>query len=319
MKGTIPALFGLLLLAAPAAVQAQYTCTNNATIPNGVTSIPDYAFYDCTILTNVTIPDSVTSIGSSAFSGCTALKSVTIGSSVISIGLSAFQNCTALKSVTIPDSVISIGGGDSYYYPQSYGAFEGCTSLTNAIIGNGVTSIGNSAFNGCTGLKSVTIGTSVQIIGEYAFYSCGLTSVTIPDSVTTIGQSAFANCTGLKSVYFKGNAIGIDSSVFSGDNNATVYYLLGTTGWSSPFGGRPAVLWNPLIVTGDGSFGVRNNQFGFDIAGTTNIPIVVEACTTLDNPVWSPLQTLTLTNGLFYFSEPLQTNSASRYYRIRSP
>jgi hypothetical protein len=45
----------------------------------------------------------------------------------------------------------------------------------------------------------------------------------------------------------------------------------------------------------------------------------VEACTNLATPVWTPLQTLTLTNGSFYFTEPFQTNSAARYYRISSP
>ena len=45
----------------------------SVTIGNGVTSIGDYAFYNCSSLTSVTIPDSVTSIGSSAFSGCSNL------------------------------------------------------------------------------------------------------------------------------------------------------------------------------------------------------------------------------------------------------
>jgi hypothetical protein len=79
------------------------------------------------------------------------------------------------------------------------------------------------------------------------------------------------------------------------------------------------VLWNPLIQTSDGSFGVQNNQFGFNFTGTTNIPVEVEACTNLANPVWTTLQSLTLTNGLVYFSEPLQTNSSGRFYRISAP
>jgi hypothetical protein len=79
------------------------------------------------------------------------------------------------------------------------------------------------------------------------------------------------------------------------------------------------VLWNPLIKASGSSFGISNNQFGFNITGTTNIPIVVEACTNLASPVWTPLQTLTLTNGLFYFSDPQWTNYPGRFYRISSP
>jgi hypothetical protein len=74
-----------------------------------------------------------------------------------------------------------------------------------------------------------------------------------------------------------------------------------------------------LIQTGDGNFAVRNNQFGFNITGTTNIPIVVEACTNLANTNWTGLQSVTLTNGVFHFSEPLQTNSSGRFYRVSSP
>jgi hypothetical protein len=33
--------------------------------------------------------------------------------------------------------------------------------------------------------------------------------------------------------------------VFDGANNATVYYLAGTTGWGGTFGGRPTALWTP--------------------------------------------------------------------------
>jgi hypothetical protein len=113
----------------------------------------------------------------------------------------------------------------------------------------------------------------------------------------------------------------VSSIAFLADTNATVYYLPGTTGWVgfSYTAGLATVLWNPLIQTADGSFGVNNNQFGFNISGTPNIPILVQACANPQNPVWSPLQALTLTNGSFYFSEPLQTNSSGRYYRISSP
>jgi hypothetical protein len=52
-------------------------------------------------------------------------------------------------------------------------------------------------------------------------------------------------CAGLTAVYFQGNAPSLGSSVFSGANAATIYYLPTTTGWGSTFGGRPALPWNP--------------------------------------------------------------------------
>lgn len=45
-------------------------------IPDGVTSIENYAFYSCSGLTSVTIPDNVTSIGDSAFEDCGSLTSI---------------------------------------------------------------------------------------------------------------------------------------------------------------------------------------------------------------------------------------------------
>jgi hypothetical protein len=110
-------------------------------------------------------------------------------------------------------------------------------------------------------------------------------------------------------------------NVFSGDGNATVYYLPGTTGWgwASTFGGLPTVLWNPQVQTDAVSFGVRTNRFGFTITGTSNLVIVVEAGTSLEYPKWFPVGTNTLTDGLSYFSDPRWTNIPARFYRLRSP
>ena len=87
-------------------------------IPNSVTSIGNYAFYDCDGLTSVTIPNSVTSIGDNAFYGCYGLTSVTIPNSVTSIGIYAFVYCSGLTSVTIGNSVTSIGNNAFAYCPE---------------------------------------------------------------------------------------------------------------------------------------------------------------------------------------------------------
>jgi hypothetical protein len=110
--------------------------------------------------------------------------------------------------------------------------------------------------------------------------------------------------------------------VFYNDNTATVYYLPGTTGWGATFGGRPTALWflpNPLILTSGPSFGVQTNRFGFIISWATNLPVVVEACTNLPNPIWAPVRTNTLIGGSSYFSDPQWTNYPGRFYRLRWP
>ena len=52
------------------------------------------------------------------------------------------------------------------------------------------------------------------------------------------------------------------------------------------------------MLTANPSFGVRTNQFGFNINWVSGQTVVVEASTNLTDPVWTPLQTITLTNGL---------------------
>ena len=108
--------------------------------------------------------------------------------------------------------------------------------------------------------------------------------------------------------------------VFYADNNATFYYLPGTTGWGNDFG--TMALWllpYPVILNNNPAFGVQTNQFGFIISWATNLSVVVEACTNLASPTWSPVGTNTLTNGTAYFSDSAWTNYSGRFYRIRSP
>ena len=189
-------------------------------LPDGVTSIGEWAFRDCSGLTSIEIPNRVTSIGSDAFDGCSGLTSVTIGNSVTSIGNTAFSYCTGLTSVTIPNSVTGIG---------DYAFYE-CYRLTSVTIGNSVTSIGSSAFGGCSSMTSVTIPSSVTIIGEGAFFLCnGLTSVTIPNNVTSIGSSAFSGCSGLTSVTIGNSVTSIGDKAFKDCTGLTFVTNYATT------------------------------------------------------------------------------------------
>ena len=83
---------------------------NNTVIPNTVTSIGEYAFRHCLVMTSIIIPDGVTTIGNSAFYYCTGLTgTLTIPNSVTTIGNSAFNKST-ITSVTIGSGITSIGG-----------------------------------------------------------------------------------------------------------------------------------------------------------------------------------------------------------------
>jgi len=296
-------------------------------IPDGVTNLGAWAFGFCSSLTNAMIGAGITTIADSTFQFCRNLSVVAIPNGVTSIGTQAFGSCSSLGNVVIPDHVTNIGDF----------AFLGCSSLGGVVIPGSVTNIGNSAFSACGSLTNLTLGGAGATIGQNAFSSCTLlTKVNIPDGIASIGFGAFGSCTGLTnavvaasvtnidslafglgrlgsfSIYFLGNPPKTDTSAVM---EATVYYLPGATGWSNTIWWTTAFLWNPVAQAPS----VRNDQFGFDIAGTASIPIVVEASTNLAGDLWTPLQNATLTNGLIRFSDPAWTNSPTRCYRLRSP
>jgi hypothetical protein len=275
-------------------------CTKltGVTIPSGITRIEDHAFY-CTGLTNIVIPSCVTNIGERTFTACSRLTAIDVDP--LNQYYSSINGVLFNKSQTV---IIA--------YPERM--------ATSYKIPNSVGSIGDNVFYSCGSLVSVVIPNGVTNIGSYAFLGCyGLTGLTIPSGVTSIGHDAFYKCSGLTGVYFQGNAPSLGTYVFSGTTNATVYYLSGTTGWTNTFGGRPTMLWNPKIQTSDADFGVSTNGFGFNIAGTNNFTVVVEACTNLAEGIWVPVKTNTLIGGSVQFSDPAFTNYPSRYYRVSMP
>ena len=273
--------------------------------------IGEQAFLNCSGLPKIIIPNSVVNIGADAFQSCSNLVSVAIPNSISNIEDQVFAHCTSLNSVTIPNSITDIGEE----------AFYDCPSLSSVTIPSSVSSLGGVVFRGCSSLTSVSIPNSVNYLGGGDFNSCAsLTNVIVGTGVTNLSNGGeFAFCPNLTSVFCLGNAPMVDINVFYGDTNATVYYLFGTTGWAPTLGGRPTVLWNPQPQTGDGSFGVQNHQFGFNITGNDGLVIVVEAATNLLNSAWIPVATNTLIGGSFYFADPQWANYPGRFYRLRSP
>ena len=169
------------------------------TIPDGVTSIGQSAFYASCNLNSVVIPSSVKVIEPVAFYS-SGLTSVVIPEGVTSIGRSAFGDCWFLTSVAIPASVTNIGAqafsGNSgekmniQVSPENpkFSSFNGLLCSKD----------GKKVISGLNG--DVVIPDGVVCIGDSAFYKCrGLMTVTIPSSVTKIGDAAFEWCDKIKS------------------------------------------------------------------------------------------------------------------------
>ena len=270
-------------------------------IPNGVITIGTGAFFLCVDVTSVTMPASVTALDDSAFGDCSGLTSITLGAGVNQISTSAFGGCTQLTAINVNSTnpvLSSINGvvfdksqttliqfppgfPGSYTTPGSVTsvapyAAEDC-ALSTVTLTAGVTNIGELAFQGCGNLTNVTILSPVTSLGVFTFADCSkLATVIIHGGVSSFGVDAFVYASALTGLYFTGNApTQPDPSTFTGDTSATVYYLAGTTGWSSSFGGLPTVELEPIAITANPTNGPAPLTVSFAAAAVDNA----------DNPV----------------------------------
>ena len=210
-------------------------------IPQGVTTIEDWAFYGLNI-TSVTLPDSLETLGEDAFECCYSLTTVTFGKGLKSIGDCAFCECENLTKVELPASLESLG-----IY-----VFGWCTSLTEIKVaqGNanykdldgvlyskdgktlvqyppakegtfynvpeGVTAIGDWAFDYCTALTEMKIPNSVTEIGMAAFQKCeNLVSISLPKNLTEISDYLFCECNSLETIAIPAGVTAIGEDAFS--------------------------------------------------------------------------------------------------------
>lgn len=236
------------------------------TIGKGITSICDYAFFNCKNLTNVTLPDNVTKIGESAFSCCDNLVNISIPESVTEIGDYAFYGCASLPDITLPESVTELGNY-TFYGCNSLASitipdgvteignhvFYGCDKLANITIPNNITEINDYTFSCCDNLINISIPDNVTKIGDYAFDGCtSLTDMTIPDSVTEIGFRAFNECSNLTSVTIGNSVTFIGYEAFENCSNLENVYIFDLEAWCNiEFSGNPLSNGANLYLNGN--------------------------------------------------------------------
>ena len=161
-------------------------------IADGITDIPDSAFWGCETLVDVVLPQTLRTIGKGAFGQCVNLTRINIPEGVTSIGDSAFLMCGSLTRLTIPDSVTSIEGN-----PFRHLAAEILVSPQNpaiSVVDGVVFNKDGTRLIACPSNKAgaYAIPQGVLEIGTHAFENCNdLTDVTIPVSVASIVGNPF--------------------------------------------------------------------------------------------------------------------------------
>jgi BspA type Leucine rich repeat region (6 copies)/PKD domain len=280
----------LTLIAYPVGLNGSYA------IPGGVITIGTGAFYLCNGLTSVTMPASVTTLDDSAFAVCAGLTTITLGAGVNQIATSAFGGCNQLTAINVDPAnptLSSIAGvvfdksqttlvkfptgyTGNYITPDSVNsiaayAAEDC-DLSGLTLTAGVTNIGDLAFQGCGNLTSITILSPVISLGLFTFADCPkLATVIFHGGVNSFGTDAFTYSSGLSGLYFIGNAPAQpDPATFTGDTAATVFFLAGTTGWGSSFGGLATVELEPIAITANPTNGPAPMTVNFTAAAVDN-------------------------------------------------
>lgn len=165
--------------------------------PSSLKSIGDSAFRSADFGTDTAVlPEGLTTIGDYAFKG-SKITSVVIPSTFDGNGIQHFMECSNIRSVVCRSSVIATQ------------MFSTCVSIESVILENTV-SIGKDAFysKAATPLKSLVLPETLTSIGELAFARAGITELVIPASLTEVAGEVFKECKSLQRVVFFGSVMG---------------------------------------------------------------------------------------------------------------
>ena len=280
-------------------------------IPSNVTSIGEYAFYNCRKLgPNVIIPQNVTSIGISAFSGCDSLTTV----------IATMTTPPSIEDNVFPDRrsqtlYVPSGCLPNYVTADYWKEFKEIKepsriyfedSNVEAICvqnwdtnGDGyldqieaymVADLG-TAFQGnsqITKFNELQYFTGLKSISDNAFQGCTcLTEITLPSNVRTIGSYAFMGCSHLASVTNLNNISTIGESAFANCTGLTSLNFNATTIKSNAFQGCTGLTSATISATT-----VESNAF----EGCTELNTATVIATTVESNTFNGCTGLTTLN-----------------------
>ena len=192
------------------------------TLPQSLTSIGKYAFLWCAALESIALPDGVTSVGNNAFSTCISLKELALGAELLNAGCGLTEFCVALEKITVSENNESFSDeGNCLTRKADNTVIAGCASSK---IPAGTEQIGEYAFCGQTQLGAIDFPDGLKKIGHYAFSCTGLKELKLPRGLQRIGVSAFANCIELEHVQIPDSVTDVGSKAFVCEQEIGIYY-----------------------------------------------------------------------------------------------
>lgn len=157
----------------------------HVTVPEGVTSIGNHAFYRNHTVETIALSSSVREVGHYAFSDCDNLRQVILPAGLKKLGERVFFHSHALETVQLPEGLEEIGEG----------TFLGCNALRTICIPQSVKQIGKSAFMYCEAMEQAILPAALRRIEEDTFFLCKkLSRVDMPQNLEYIGKQAFYRC-----------------------------------------------------------------------------------------------------------------------------
>ena len=193
------------------------------TLPQSLTSIGKAVFFWCAALESIALPDGVTSVGDKAFSSCISLKELALGAELLNAGYGLTEFCVALEKITVSENNESFSGeGNCLTRKADSTVIAGCASSK---IPAGTEQIGEYAFCGQTQLGAIDFPDGLKKIGHYAFSCTGLKELKLPRGLQRIGVSAFANCIELEHVQIPDSVTYIGTNAFVCEQEIGTYYV----------------------------------------------------------------------------------------------
>ena len=174
-------------------------------LPEGLTSIGEYAFNGAKSIKEVVLPQSLVRLEQYSFIECRSIHTFTIGPNLSLIAQHALNSCYSLTNLYVPDNVTEIRYNAFNMIPNvSYSEGREDRPDAGARTVNGIVEepmvydpVDQTKLSACSAFAKgyIKVKDGVKVLGSYALYNCiAITTVELPNSVEKVEGYALYHC-----------------------------------------------------------------------------------------------------------------------------